>query len=240
MKTTNVPACGARYWTALSVASVFGANMGDFVAKNLHLGHWAGLAPLAAMFLAVLAAERWGKIRGELYYWLAIVILRTGATNLGDLLKHDFGLGFVIPIVGLTAIMVVFLALSPRPRQSSGVPDTDPWYWATMLTAGTLGTVGGDWVADAWGFGDVGAAVFLSAVLALVLFVRAFASLTQRSMYWVVVVAIRSAGTSVGDSLAGRHGLNLGLMTSTPLTALVLVGVLVLWRRSSRLSPAGA
>jgi len=35
MQTANVPAVGARYWAALSVASVFGANMGDFVSKNL-------------------------------------------------------------------------------------------------------------------------------------------------------------------------------------------------------------
>lgn len=238
MKTVNVPASGARYWVALSIASVCGANIGDFVAKNLQLGHWSGLPPLVVMFLAVIAAERWGKIRGEFYYWIAILIMRTAATNLGDLLKHDFGLGFLWPIVGLTAIMVMLLAASPRPSRSEGVPDITPWYWGTMLTAGTLGTVGGDWVADVWGFGDVGAAIFLCSVLALIFCVREYATLTQRWSYWVTVVAIRAAGTSVGDSFAGRHGLALGLAISTSLTGLALVALLVGWRRQSTLSVA--
>jgi len=232
MQTTNVPAVGARYWAALSVASVFGANMGDFVSKNLHMGHWSGLPPLAVLFVAVLAAERWGKWRGEFYYWIAIVVLRTAATNLGDLLTHDFKLPATLTIAALIAAMVALLAASPRTTQTQDVPTTDDWYWATMLTAGTLGTVAGDWVADDWGFGLGGGSIILCAILAAVLFVRDTMKMTQRSVYWVVVVAIRSAGTTVGDYLAGRHGLALGLSVSTPLTGLILVALLVCWRRT--------
>jgi uncharacterized membrane-anchored protein len=43
MQKCHVPLLGLRYWTALCLASVFGANMGDFFAHNLGLGHVAGL-----------------------------------------------------------------------------------------------------------------------------------------------------------------------------------------------------
>ena len=32
---------GARYWVALCLASIFGANMGDFFARDLGLGDFA-------------------------------------------------------------------------------------------------------------------------------------------------------------------------------------------------------
>ncbi len=39
MHTRNTPAINARYWTAISLASIFGANLGDFASRILHLGH---------------------------------------------------------------------------------------------------------------------------------------------------------------------------------------------------------
>ena len=47
MQPIHLPTLGARYWTALCLASIFGANMGDFFARNVGLGHVAGLPFLA-------------------------------------------------------------------------------------------------------------------------------------------------------------------------------------------------
>ncbi|HEX9461455.1 MAG TPA: hypothetical protein VGB82_02555, partial [Alphaproteobacteria bacterium] len=58
MQPTHVPAAGDRYWVALSIASVFGANTGDFIAKYLHLGHWGGLPALAILLAVVFFLER--------------------------------------------------------------------------------------------------------------------------------------------------------------------------------------
>ena len=54
MKVGNVPAITARYWAAILVASMCGANTGDFLSHNLYLGHTRGLPPLAALFLLIL------------------------------------------------------------------------------------------------------------------------------------------------------------------------------------------
>ena len=241
MRLSNVPATGPRYWTALCVASVFGANMGDFVSRILHLGHYLGLAPLAVILALILLAERGSRWTTELFYWLAIVTLRTAATNLGDLLTHDFKLGFELSMGCLTAILVVIIAtenLSPARRTDDdvatgtmGVPMTNAFYWAAMLTAGTLGTVMGDYVADIVGLGNGGSAAALSVVVAAILAIRSFAGLTTAPFYWLAVVAIRAAGTSGGDFVAGRHGLALGLELSTAVTGALLVAVLLIWRR---------
>ncbi len=82
--TSPRPLAGPRYWVALSIASVFGANTGDFVAKYLHLGHAGGLLPLAAILAVILVAERRDTTVHQAYYWLAIIVNRTAATNLAD------------------------------------------------------------------------------------------------------------------------------------------------------------
>ncbi len=98
---------------AILVASMCGANTGDFLSHNLHLGHWRGLAPLAAVFLLIVWAERRARIATEAYYWLAIIVLRTAATNLADLATHDFGLGYLLTDLGLTALLVGVVAAGP-------------------------------------------------------------------------------------------------------------------------------
>jgi hypothetical protein len=81
MQANHLPTLGPRYWSALCLASIFGANMGDFFARNLGLGHVSGLPFLAAAQAIVIVAER--------YYWLAIIIVRTAATNFADFAAGD-------------------------------------------------------------------------------------------------------------------------------------------------------
>lgn len=230
MQTRNVPATNPGYWAALCVASVFGANMGDFSSKILHLGHANGLLPLAVLFATILVAERRARASSMVFYWLAIVTLRTAATNMGDLLTHDFAIPYPLAMAGLAAFLAVILLLersSPLSRTSTAMPDTNLYYWAAMMVAGTLGTVTGDYVADEMGLGVGIGSLALCAVLAVVLAVRTIGGFTSRASYWITIVAVRSAGTTVGDYFAGRHGLALGLPLSTSVTGGVLVAVLI-------------
>jgi Repeat of Unknown Function (DUF347) len=133
MQLSNVPATGPRYWSALCLASILGANMGDFVSHNLHLGHANGLLPLLLAFLGVVAAERLTGFATEAWYWVAIVILRTAATNLGDLLTHDFRIPYPLVVIGLAVLLVAILLAEPRSTGgSSGLPPTNAFYWPAM------------------------------------------------------------------------------------------------------------
>lgn len=230
MQTRNVPATGPGYWVALCVASVFGANMGDFCSKILHLGHAHGLLPLAILFTVILLAERRARAATVAYYWLAIIVLRTAATNMGDLLTHDFAIPYPLAMAGLTALLAGVLLMerpSPSAQPNALVPNTSLYYWAAMMVAGTLGTAGGDYVADVLGLGVRTGSLVLCGVLAVLLAIRTVGNFTSRASYWITIVAIRSAGTTVGDYFAGRHGLALGLPVSTATTGLFLALVLI-------------
>ncbi len=251
MSPKNFPVIDARYWTAILAASMCGANTGDFAARYLHLGHTRGLLPLALIFLAIVWAERRSKVTTEAYYWLAIIVLRTGATNLADLGTHDLKLGYLLCMAALAAFMVLMLLIDrmrgvaptgvagPDGRWHS-LPATDASYWITMLAAGTLGTAAGDWVAEATGLGlAYGSLVLVAVLLATWLASDRLGNMTK-PWYWLTIVAARTAGTTLGDLLASRRGLGLGLVVSTICTSLLLAGIVILWRshRADRLQEA--
>ena len=92
MQSKHVPSVGTRYWSALCIASVFGANMGDFCARYLGLGHVKGLPILGVMLVIIFMVESRDRYAHQTYYWLAIIVIRTAATNLADFAagdKHD-------------------------------------------------------------------------------------------------------------------------------------------------------
>jgi uncharacterized membrane-anchored protein len=237
MQSIHLPMLGARYWSALCLASIFGANMGDLFARNLGLGHVAGLPFLAIALAVVLVAERFDGIQHQIYYWTAIVIVRTAATNFADFAAGDLKL----PRVWIMAALVLLLAASLGLvwqfawRRAAGKADNllraDLGYWVCMFIAGTLGTVIGDYCSHL-GLGDGGAALLLSPIVAILFLVGARGPLRLLPFYWLTVVAIRAAGTMVGDFISGRHVL--GLPVSTAVTGILFVLLLVVWKQSAR------
>ncbi len=238
MRTESLPAIDARYWVAISIASVFGANMGDFVSHDLHLGHWRGLPVLAALFALVLFGERRRALAGEACYWLAIVLLRTAATNLGDLATHDFHADPVLAMACLLALLAGFVAAGRRLLQDGPGAVTRPagagGVWAALLTAGTRGTVAGDYVAGDLGLGSGWGTIALGAAQLAILAAGARSGWRGKIAYWSAIVAVRSMGTTLGDWLAFRRGAGLGLPVSTLVSGILLVAVLLFWRRERK------
>ncbi|HEX4194605.1 MAG TPA: hypothetical protein VHY80_15965, partial [Stellaceae bacterium] len=234
MRAQNLPSINARYWCAIAVASMAGANSGDFAARYLHLGHTGGLLPLALVFLAIVWAETRARRATEAYYWLAIIVLRTGATNLADLMTHDLHLGYPLTLAALAALIVAILIFvawrdgvgrdgaAPAAADGRKLPATDSAYWLAMLTAGTLGTAGGDFTADVLGLGVGYGSLVLVAVFLIVLLGAVRIGKISLFWYWAAIVAARTAGTTMGDFLPSRHGLDLGLPLSTVITLTTL------------------
>lgn len=232
MQARNLPRIDTRYWLAITAASVFGANLGDFCSHVLGLGHIRGLPFLAVIFAAILIAERTSRVSSEGFYWAAIVTLRTAATNLGDLATHDLKLGYAgfIALLALAlAAMVAALSRRIRDRSTGDMPDTGALYWVAMLTAGTLGTALGDYCADQAGL--AASSVIWLAIWAATLFAVLRGRWIGVVSYWLTIVVVRTVGTNLGDFMAGREGLHLGLPVSTPLSAVLLLAVLVAWPR---------
>lgn len=211
------------------MASVFGANMGDFLASNLHLGHLRGVPILAAILLAILLLERRDNAEHEAYYWSAIVVIRTAATNLADLAISDLKLPWLAVMAGL-AILLAAGARVGNGNQAQVLSTT--WnYWLCMLIAGTLGTVVGDFTSFQAGLGLAKSSIVLSLILASVFYLgRGWLQVIL--FYWLMVVLVRAAGTAVGDFFASK-AVGLGLPVSTALTGAALVATLMLWKERS-------
>jgi uncharacterized membrane-anchored protein len=231
----HLPLLNVRFWAALCLASIFGANLGDFFAHDIGLGHVAGLPFLVVAFALVLVAERYDTGVRELYYWLAIVVIRTAATNIGDFLAGDLKLPRPWVMAGLAVLLAIAVAAIHQRRARTTLPDrrrellTADWlYWIGMLLAGALGTVIGDYVSHNLRLGDLMASAALGVPLALLFIVGSRGPLWLVPFFWVTVVMVRADGTVVGDWFAGSH--MLGLPLSTLLSGLVFVALLAGWK----------
>jgi uncharacterized membrane-anchored protein len=249
MQQIHLPTLGARYWAGLCLASIFGANMGDFFARNLGLGHVAGLPLLALALAIVIAAERFDRSVHQVYYWTAIIIVRTGATNFADFACGDMKLPRGLVIIGLTAALVAALFASwqfawrrqsGENKASDTVLRADAGYWISMFIAGTLGTVIGDYCSHDLHLGDGGASLLLVPILALVFVIARNGRFRSLPYYWLTIVTVRAAGTAVGDLVAGRT--MLGLPLGTLVTGTLFVALLVMWKEpaASKLVHAGS
>jgi uncharacterized membrane-anchored protein len=237
MQPNHLPSLGPRYWSALCLASIFGANMGDLFARNLGLGHIAGLPFLAAALASVIAAERFDRTRHQSYYWAAVIIVRTAATNFADFACGDMKLPRLWVMAALAILLIAAVWLSWQfawrwlADKADNVLRADLGYWVCMFIAGTLGTVIGDFCSHNMGLDDAGAAALLSPIVAVLLLIGQRGPLRLLPFYWLTVVAIRAAGTAVGDLVSGRH--MLGLPLSTAVTGILFVALLVIWKETS-------
>jgi uncharacterized membrane-anchored protein len=247
MHDRHLPSLGPRFWAALCLASIFGANMGDAFAHILGLGHSGGLPYLGAALLFIIVAERFDRSAHEAWYWAAIIVVRTAATNLGDLLCGDLhiprpavmaglALGLALTVTLVWTMWKLTAPLTETPKRL--LLRADIPYWLSMLLAGALGTVMGDYFSHNLYLGDARASVVLSAILFCLFVFGARGGVWLLALYWITVVQVRAAGTAVGDLLAQRGVLGLGM--STVVTGLAFATfLLVTQRRDAETAPPG-
>jgi len=233
VKPDHMPKLGPKYWTALVLASVFGANTGDYLSDVMGLGHIAGLPVLAVLLGIIFLVERFDRFKHHAYFWSAIIVIRSAATNIGDI-GRDLHIHALLFMAFLAALLLVSLfvwqAFYGKQRQTEPGNNslaTVPVYWWTMLVAGALGTVIGDYFSWGLKLGNLNAALVLGAALAVLFLLGRKGGLSNLFYYWLTVVCIRSAGTAAGDFFA--HAV-FGLPVSTLVSGLVFVALLVLWR----------
>src|SRR3981189_703572 len=102
MRTRNLPTIDAGYWAAIVAASICGTNTGDLAAGPLGLGLVLGIVPVGVIFLAIIWAEKMLDWTTVAFYWLAIIVLRTMATNIADFATH--GLKLLYPVFAVALI----------------------------------------------------------------------------------------------------------------------------------------
>ena len=216
MRAQNAPQGGLKYWLALSAASVLGANIGDLFASVF--GFLVGLPLLAAAFGATLWLEKRAARPTLGFYWAAIFLVGTVAANLAEFTGQTFGpLAFAAPAVLLGATFLKRDAV----RGSGDLPEVGALYWLRMVIAGTLGAALGDYSSLMSGLGSTMASMILFGGVAALIAARRLGLVGATLSFWAIVIAIRAAGTSLGDLSA--HGI--GLASSAAFAAIVMLAI---------------
>ena len=243
-----LPRINSNYWLALVAASIFGTNTGDYLSDYLHLGHVVGLPYLLAALAGIFFLEKISPWATALYFWAAIIVIRTAATNVADA-THDIG------IYGIGAVIALFVGFYYAVRfyktkvdANPGDPTTprvDGFYWLVMALAGIVGTLAGDlssmglgfgayfishltgWTTEAFSFdwmtkGHVIATLIYGTGILAMLRRYSFAELAKPYQYWTMLALIRTAGTAMGDYISKT---SLGLQGATLVDGAIFIGL---------------
>ncbi|MGX5725974.1 COG4705 family protein [Metapseudomonas otitidis] len=165
----------ALYWTVILTTSTAGTTMSDFMDRTLGLGYASGSAILISLLIGVLAVWRFSEKslsvdhidsrRGELFYWIAILVSNTLGTALGDYLADDSGLGFAGGAL-LIGSLIAAVALAYYFTRLSHVL----LFWLAFVLTRPFGATLGDVLTKPHAkggldFGTVGSSAILAGVL---------------------------------------------------------------------------
>ena len=149
----------ALFWTVVLSTSMVGTEISDFI--NRGFGHasddsggigyaWGGVILTSILALVFLVWWRTGQTydveniathKGEILYWIAILVSNTLGTSSGDVLAHDTPLGFRGAFLVISAIMLVLIAAHFLTNLNGTVI-----FWIAFVLTRPLGAAGGDYL----------------------------------------------------------------------------------------------
>jgi len=165
----------ALYWAVILSTSTAGTTMSDFMNRSAGLGYTNGALVLLSLLAGVFVLWKYtgnsfdvaniSTFRGELLYWVAILISNTLGTSLGDFLADDSGLGFggaALLISGVLLLVVVAKRFTPI--------SSTLLFWIAFVLTRPLGASAGDFFSKptddgGLGYGTVGASLILGGIL---------------------------------------------------------------------------
>lgn len=110
------------------------------------------------------------------------------------------------------------------------VPEVTLWFWIVKIAATTLGETGGDAVTMSMNLGyALGTAIF-AIVFVVAVGVQIRASRYHPFLFWTVIVATTTAGTTLADLL--DRSLGIGYLGGSSVLLAALLGTLYLWHRA--------
>ncbi|WP_435607210.1 COG4705 family protein [Pseudomonas knackmussii] len=163
------------YWLVILSTSTAGTTMSDFMDRTLGLGYASGSAILVSILIATFALWRLSgtplavgdirNLKGELFYWVAILFSNTLGTALGDFLADDSGLGFAGGALLIGSLIAGIVVLHYFTRISSVL-----LFWLAFVLTRPFGATLGDVLTKSHekgglDFGTIGSSAVLAGVL---------------------------------------------------------------------------
>lgn len=172
-------------------------------------------------------------------FWVIKIAATTLGETGGDAVSMSMNLGYLVGTVIFAAVFLIAVGVQIRARRFH------PFlYWATIVATTTVGTTLADFADRSLGFGYVGGAALLFALLAasLVTWYRTLGSVSVNTVsspkaeafYWVTIMFSQTLGTALGDWTADTAGLGYGGGAIVFSSLLGMVVVAYFWTNASR------
>lgn len=172
------------FWAVVLSTSMVGTEISDFMNRGFGdasddsggIGYtWGGTILLSILAIVFVVWWRSGQTydveniathKGEILYWLAILVSNTLGTSSGDMLAHDTPLGFRGAFFVIAAVMVLLVAAHFLTNINGTL-----LFWIAFVLTRPLGAAGGDYLVkpvdeNGLGWGTLWGSLALLALLA--------------------------------------------------------------------------
>jgi uncharacterized membrane-anchored protein len=173
----------AIFWAVVLGTSMVGTEISDFLDRGPGHGSapngvgygWGALILTSLLAIIFVVWWRTGETydveniasrKGEILYWIAILISNTLGTASGDWLAHNTGLGFRGAFFVIAGIMLVILALHYLTNINSML-----LFWIAFVLTRPLGAAGGDYLIKPKDEGGLGWGTFWGSMALFVVLV---------------------------------------------------------------------
>jgi len=112
------------------------------------------------------------------------------------------------------------------------IPELTLLFWIMKITATTLGETGGDLVAQTMNVGYATSTIIFFAFFLVLVTAQLFSTRYIPPIYWAVIVATSTAGTTMSDYM--DRTLDLGYATGSLILISILITILVIWRLAEK------
>ena len=229
----KVPEITLYFWVIKVLCTTVGETVADFLNTNLNLGLTGTTVIMGALLALVLVVQFRSRQYRPGTYWLAVVLLSVVGTLITDNLTDNFGVPLIATTVlfsiALAAVFAVWFAVE-RTLSIHSITTTrrEAFYWLAILFTFSLGTSGGDLLAERLGVGYAISALIFAGAIALIFAAHRILRLNAIAAFWLAYILTRPLGASLGDFLSqARADGGLGLGT-TVTSGLFLAAILVL------------
>jgi len=242
---SKVPEVTLAFWSIKILATTLGETGGDAVSMSLDLGYLASTGIFLVLFVAAVAAQISAKNFRPALYWATIIASTTVGTTLADFADRSLGIGYGGGSTLLFALLMGSLFVWYRSLGSVDVgsvhsPQSECYYWLSIMFSQTLGTALGDWTADSAGLGYTGAAVIFGGLLLVAVLAYWWTSISRTVLFWTAFILTRPLGAMIGDFLdkpVSNGGLNLSRYSATAvLLTLIVVCISLFPQQAARKS----
>lgn len=204
--SSKVPEVTLIFWIIKILATTLGETGGDALSMSMGLGYLASTGIFAAILAVAVLVQVQARKFHPVIYWTTIIATTTVGTTLADFSDRSLGIGYTGGTAMLFALLMASLALWRRTLGSVAVntvssPQSEMFYWATIMFSQTLGTALGDWAADTAGLGYGGSAALFGTMLLALAYAYHRTRISHTALFWSAFILTRPLGAVVGDFL---------------------------------------